>query len=224
MKRDIDLARQLLLDIENESHDCAITRLRKGSLPEAITTESSQRVRYHLRLLIDAGFVKEVDRTADGVPCVRLTNSGHELIELARSDIRWRDAKQYTRETTGGLSLTVIRALLTKWAVEGVAGRRYQAPRRFYASSYPGPYGYRVEPRRHYYSYRDQVDRDATIDAEELQLVRTRPDYRERSDWRERCDVWEEGSSEPLSVTPRYEHACEPAAGEVGVSLPIYLV
>ncbi|MEM6331054.1 MAG: DUF2513 domain-containing protein, partial [Planctomycetota bacterium] len=86
MKRDIDLARSLLLDIESEGQDCAINRLRNGVVPEGVAAESSDRVRYHLRLLIDAGLVKEVDRASDGVPCVRLTYAGHEMIELARSD------------------------------------------------------------------------------------------------------------------------------------------
>ncbi len=213
MKRDIDLARQLLFDIENEAEDCAISRLRNAVVPESVAAESSDRVRYHLRLLIDGGLVKEVDRTSAGVPCVRLTNAGHELLELARSDARWRDAKQYTKESTGGLSLTVIRAVLTKWAVEGVSGRRYRAPRRVYR-----PYYHRVEPPRRTYDYREPVYRDPLFDDDDLQLVRTRPDYRER------FDIGETYEREPVIPADRYDYSRETIENEVGVSLPIYLV
>lgn len=112
MKRDIDLARQLLLDIEARGVDCSVSVLRTAAHHEA-----EERVRCHLRLLIDAGYLKEIDRTANGVPCLRLTDSGHELIELTRSETRWRHAKRACHERTGGISLTVIRGLLVKWSL-----------------------------------------------------------------------------------------------------------
>lgn len=125
MKRDVDLARQLLLDIENRGADCSVSVLRPGPNHEA-----EERVRYHLRLLIDAGLLKEIDRTAGGVPCVRLTDAGHEMIELTRSEACWRDAKWACHERTGGLSLLVIRSVLLRWAVD--ASRL--PPRRRYTS------------------------------------------------------------------------------------------
>ena len=112
MKRDLDLARQLLLDIENRGTDCSVSVLRSGS-----NHQSEEQVRYHLRLLIDAGLLKEIDRTSAGIPCVRLTHEGHELLELARSEPRWREAKYACQERLGGLSLTVIRGILLRWAV-----------------------------------------------------------------------------------------------------------
>ncbi len=112
MKRDLDLARQLLLEIENRGTDCSVSVLRSGS-----SHQSEEQVRYHLRLLIDAGLLKEIDRTSAGIPCVRLTHEGHELLELARSEPRWREAKYACQERLGGLSLTVIRGILLRWAV-----------------------------------------------------------------------------------------------------------
>ena len=276
MKRDLDFSRQLLFDIEATGHDCSLTQLRTNSVPGIAAPEASERVRYHLRLLIDAGLVKEVDRTNAGVPCVRLTNAGHELVELARSDSRWDEAKRYTLNATGGLSLTVVRAVLTKWAVEGaaVAVRRYSdlpysdspytehAPySRRYAATYSTPrrgyrpYYHRVEPRRRYGDYRieyrepvvryatyqDSVVRDAalresvnrdlqaeaTSRQEELRLVRTRPDYRERYD--SLCGH-DRDYARPLNDRYDYPYSTDEVyasdAGEtgLGVSLPIYLV
>jgi len=125
MKRDIDLARQLLLDIEARGADCSVSVLRT-----AADHQSEDRVRYHLRLLIDAGYLKEIDRTTNGVPCLRLTDAGHELIELTRSESRWRHAKRACHEHTGGVSLTVIRGLLVKWALapQPRRWRRFRRP------------------------------------------------------------------------------------------------
>lgn len=127
MKRDLDLVRQLLLDIENRGADCSVSVLR--SEPEPNTEE---RVRYHLRLLIDAELLKEVDRTSSGIPCVRLTNEGHELLELARNESRWREAKWTCQDRTGGLSISVIRGILLRWALGST--QRSPRPRRVVSS------------------------------------------------------------------------------------------
>ena len=123
MKRDLDLARQLLLDIEARDADCSVSVLRPVSPREntngaaAHSFDIDERIRYHLRLLIDGGYLREVDRTSGGVPCVRLTHDGHELIELSRSESLWREAQLLCQERTGGLSLTVIRKFLVRLAM-----------------------------------------------------------------------------------------------------------
>lgn len=167
MKRDIDLARELLLDIENRGIDCSMTVLRTGP-----NQENEERIRYHLRLLIDAGLLKEVDRTSTGIPCLRLTHDGHELLELARHEGRWRQAKAICQQRIGGLSLSVIRQLLIRLAlhpryldpqyVGPTNGRRYR-PYRYAPTSYyrRGP-AYRAEP------YRFEEDFLGAVDAEEV--------------------------------------------------------
>lgn len=136
MQRDVDLARQLLLDLERRGADCPVAALRSNLGPDA-----DERVRHHLRLLIDAGWVKEVDRDAGsaplgqtaaaaGTPCVRLTDAGHEFIELARSDARWREAKTIVTERTGGPSLALVREVLARWAWQAVLrGARHRRRR-----------------------------------------------------------------------------------------------
>ncbi len=197
MKRDIDFCRQLLFDLEAHGPECTINVLRSG-----LANEADERLRFHLRLLTDAGFVKEVDRTTNGATCVRLTNSGIELLELCRSDARWSDAKAIVLERTGGLSLTVLRTVLTKWAVEAVSQGYVRRYRR----------GYRPYYRRDELRYdRDLVDFD-----DDLRLVRTAPDYRERLEWRDRdADV---------DYYNGYRAEADSAAPNVGVQLPIYLV
>ncbi len=174
MKRDIDLCRQLLLDIESRGADCSLSVVRT-----ATEHDPEPRVKHHLRLLVDAGYLKEVERTPEGVPCLRLTDAGHELIELVRSEPRWHEAKRVCRELTGGASLTVVREILLQWALAPV---RYRGRRPYYAATEPlsrheyRPHtGYRFEP-----PYRDEA---WDYGPEEVRYVRLRPE--QRNGWRE---------------------------------------
>jgi hypothetical protein len=209
MKRDVDLMRQLLLDMERHGPDCSIDALRNGSPQEA-----DERTRFHVRLLVDAGLVKETDRPSAGLPCVRLTNAGYEFVELCRSSARWREAKWVVEEHTGGVSLSVLRAVLTKWAMEGIArSERHRRWRRTYRRHfYSGEPLYRVD------SYRYQ--REPLLEDEAIDFVRPRPEYRERptgfhADW---CpppaERWEE--------TIPYEG--DLAEGSFGVTLPVSMI
>jgi len=145
MKRDLDLSRHLLLDIENRGTDCSVSVLRASS-----NHQNEEQIRYHLRLLIDADLLKEIDRTSAGVPCVRLTHEGHELLELARSETRWREAKYACQERIGGLSLSVIQGILLRWAVAAPARspryRRAPQTHRLHSELAREQVAYRVEP------------------------------------------------------------------------------
>ena len=181
MKRDLDLARQLLLDIENRGTDCSVSVLRSDA-----NYQSEELVRYHLRLLIDADLLKEIDRTSGGIPCVRLTHEGHELLELARNEPRWREAKYACQQRIGGLSLSVIRETLLRWGVVATTRlpRYHRAPlarRVRYEADLPRERtAYRVEPYR---TSERLLDRELLED-EPVRYVNVRPEldaYRERS-------------------------------------------
>lgn len=211
MKRDVDLIRQILFDLERHGAECTLDVLRNGS-----THEIDERTRYHLRLCIDAGLAKEIDRTATGSPCVRLTNAGHEFLDICRGDDRWQAAKWVVHQQTGGLSLAVLRAVLTKWAVQGIT--RTERQRRWRRSYHPyyvdefvpgevastnGLPPYRINSHRY---------RDAYYGEEPVHLVRPRREYRE--------DV---GPIEPWEHERR---ATEEALIDepLGVSLPINII
>jgi hypothetical protein len=201
MKRDVDLARQLLFDLEAQGAECSLSALRTG-----LAHDAEERVRYHVRLLIDAGLVKEIDRTAAATPCVRLTNAGHEFLELARGEGRWRKAVWVVQQQTGGTSLTVLRALLTKWAVQSVSTARGYRPRR-------RPSRYRVNyyrrPSRTIIDDRYAFEPYGEYDPRRL---RERPDYREPFEWPERYEQ---------EYMRENSEASEPS---VGLSLPIQMV
>ncbi len=199
MKRDLDLARQLLLEIENRGADCSVSVLRTGPNHEA-----EERVRYHLRLLIDAGLLKEVDRTAGGVPCLRLTDAGHETIELTRSESRWREAKFACQERTGGLSLGVMRSLLTHWAFSTPRVR----PRHRYTMEAPALVEGRYRGRRSPYRFEPFLENEVdAIADDDVRYVRVRPT---------RLDGWRYDGLDTEAVRPA-DFALEP-------TLPEYLL
>ncbi len=200
MKRDVDLIRQLLFDIERQGAECPLDSLRNGAAPE-----TDERLRYHVRLLVDAGLAQQAEHGPAGQMCVRLTNAGHELLDLCRSEPRWREAKWIVQEQTGGLSLSVLRAVLTKWAVEGISRSERRRRRRAYR-----PYYYRDEPVYRVESYR--YEREPEFDDEPVRLVRPRRDYRESADAVDRWDHARTGLDDALADEP------------LGVSLPVHMI
>jgi hypothetical protein len=194
MKRDLDICRQLLLEIERQGTESALHTLRTTSV------EGGERVRFHLNLLIDAGLVKEVDRTAGGIPCVRLTHAAYELLDLARREATWNEAKAWVEERTGGQSLEVLRDVLARWARDAAATATYQTP----------TVAYQRRPRSSYlyerYRYAGQA---APAPQQERSTFFVRPEFRDRLDWGR-------VAGEPCDYEAR-----EPVRG---ASLPIYLV
>jgi uncharacterized protein DUF2513 len=202
MKRDVDFIRQLLFDIERHGAECSLDVLRNGS-----TSDADHRTQYHVRLLVDAGLAKETERTSAGVPCVRLTNAGHEFAELCRSDLRWREAKWFVQEQTGGLSIAVLRAVLTKWAVDAITrSERIRRLRRTYR-----PHYYRSEPGYRVDAYR--YEREPLLDEELVRLARARATYRDRID---PGDDWAFGPEGPIEDTISED--------SLGVSLPVNMI
>jgi hypothetical protein len=170
MKRDLDLARQLLLDIEGRGPDCSVSALRSpigrnsanGHVPanhDSNSFDIDERIRYHLRLLIDGGFLKEVDRTTAGVPCVRLTYDGCELLELCRTESLWREAKWLCQERTGGESLTVIRTFLIRLATRPRAYAPQERRPRYVTTTEERPVSNRVRYVRVRPTAEDVVER-----------------------------------------------------------------
>ena len=175
MQRDIDLLRQLLLDVERRGATCPIDTLCSDA-----RQDGDERVRYHLRLLTDAGLLKEAGQTSAGSPCVRLTHDGQEFIELARNDARWREAKATVLAASGGVSLAVLQSLLTKWAWRSVARierrRMIRSRRRVHRRVHR--YVEHVEPEVWLDAY--ATDPDALWDDDQARIVRERAADRQR--------------------------------------------
>lgn len=112
MKRDLDLCRTLLLELEE---DPAVTGMKNLEV-DGVTEE---QVSYHVKLLHEAGLIEAHDASALNsfrwYP-IRLTWQGHEFLDAARDEARWDKAKAFAREKTGSLAFEFVKVALFKVA------------------------------------------------------------------------------------------------------------
>ena len=122
MKRDLDLIRRILLDIETPdagaSHHAGFGHLTQDGLdPEAI--------QYHVQLMHDAGLIVADEMVPGQWWPERITWAGHEFLDLARDDTRWERAKHDVDREVGSAPFLVVRDLLARRA-----GEQLELPRR----------------------------------------------------------------------------------------------
>ena len=101
MTRDMDLIREILFAVEKRNPSDSWAEVR-------IEGHSQQEISYHLLLLKDAGLLEAAvlqSQTELHVQPTRLTWSGHEFIDSARSSKVWEGAKTFALKTTGTLTL-----------------------------------------------------------------------------------------------------------------------
>lgn len=106
MKRDMDLIRQLL--IEMESRSC-------GRQSVALEGRTEEEVSYHVKLLAEAGLIEAANASTraglNWIP-VSLTWDGHEFLDAARDDTRWNSAKATVKEKAGAVTFEVLKQVL----------------------------------------------------------------------------------------------------------------
>jgi len=112
MKRDMDLIRTLLLQVEeNPAHLSREAPHADGYSPEVIAE--------HAKLLIQAGLVDGTDASTRAGPMFllhSLTWQGHEFLEVARNETIWKKGVAVVQEKGLGMGFDVLKAVLTKLA------------------------------------------------------------------------------------------------------------
>ena len=116
MKRDMELIRNILLLLENET---------SGWAPDSIEIDgyTNEQIGYHTVLLIEAGLVvgeesEEMGSEPSGF-IQRLTWAGHEFLDSAKDSGRWKEAKDII-EKVGGASLKVWSSVLTQLTLKSL--------------------------------------------------------------------------------------------------------
>ena len=112
MKRDMDLIRNILLEVEARP---TVTGIDLVEIPG----HEQDEISYHVKLLSDAGFLEAHDlRTMapDGFRYAptALTNAGHDFLDAARNKIVWTKTMDKISEVSNSAPLDVTRAVLTQ--------------------------------------------------------------------------------------------------------------
>ena len=123
MKRDMDLARAILLKIEDTLPERKSYDAENFEVPDY----DHDQVHYHIALLDEAGLIRALNVTGgnSAVPVMipmSLTWEGHEFIEAARDESIWNKAKGNIVSTGVGLPFDVLKQLLLKLIKEAIGG------------------------------------------------------------------------------------------------------
>jgi hypothetical protein len=110
MKRDMDLVRKILIELEKEPHGFAPRDLR-------LDAYKREEVGFHVYLMGQAGLLRVADVSAlrSGSPMALPINiewEGYEFLEAARPDSMWEKAKERIVAAGGGLTIELLKEVL----------------------------------------------------------------------------------------------------------------
>lgn len=110
MKRDLDLVRQILFAMEDKKDIHRPVNAKTLNIPGWSVAE----VNYHLMIMIEAGYLEGTIRQFESdtnVFVLRLTWHGHEFLDAARDEDRWKEAKAVVK-SVGSFTLEILKAIL----------------------------------------------------------------------------------------------------------------
>ena len=99
MKRDNELLRSILFEVEEHPHDYV-------AITSDLSDLEARRKRYHAELLCDAGLMFEVGREV-----FRLTNAGHDFLEAARDEGIWQKTKDTVATAGGNATMDILKQI-----------------------------------------------------------------------------------------------------------------
>lgn len=118
MKRDMDLLRQILFEVEKLPFTGGFDTI-------VIPNRSMQEIAYHIYLAHNAGLLDALDASSHDGPnwyAKHLTYEGHEFLEAARDDTRWNKAKETVMKNVGSLTLDALKTALSLAIQKAVIG------------------------------------------------------------------------------------------------------
>lgn len=113
MKRDMDLIRKILLEVEKYEGDDPLTELE-------ISEYRREDITYNVFLLQEAGFIHvylswiNSNTNPREFKIYRLTWLGHEFLDACRDESRWNKAKQMAARLGSGVTFDVMKTLLVQ--------------------------------------------------------------------------------------------------------------
>jgi hypothetical protein len=115
MKRDMDLVRAILLEVEKSPSLDGVRIEMPGP--------SREEVYYNAHLAQEAGLIdaKFLPNSTE-FHVLRLTYAGHEFLDAARSDSVWSEAKRLLLKVTGTVTLEGLKAVMPEVIKKLLAG------------------------------------------------------------------------------------------------------
>lgn len=114
MKRDLDLVRELLLEVEKAEKPLTLDDLET---PARLAIHSQQKIRYHIWLLHSAGLVDASIFYADNevytATIKGLTWDGQDFLDVMREPNVFKQAKQAINEAVGSTTFEVVKQTCT---------------------------------------------------------------------------------------------------------------
>lgn len=113
MHRDMDLVRSILLELEGHSHVSTWMDL-------TIEGYSQDEISYHVKILSQAGLIEATPMANPPLDPIwipiSLTWEGHEFLDAAKDDTRWKRAISIVKEKGAGMALDVLKSVLIELA------------------------------------------------------------------------------------------------------------
>ncbi len=116
MKRDMELVRKILIQVEDASFN-------QGWVDLKLPDYADELISYHVMLLHQAGLLEGLDlSTMDGREWKPkwLTWEGQEFLEASRNEGRWKKTISLVKDKGGGMVFEVIKTLLIDAAKRAV--------------------------------------------------------------------------------------------------------
>ncbi len=116
MKRDMDLVRSILLQVELADEPLSLGMFERGN-------HSESELVYHIELMRQRGLVDaDIQRAwgGDVVSCSvsALTWDGQDFLDAVRSERVWAKSRDLIKKTVGSTTFDVIKAVCCKVAVD----------------------------------------------------------------------------------------------------------
>ena len=123
MKRDIDLIRKILEEVEIFPHyGREISISSDNSVPLNIEGYDHEIIDYHVKLLCEARLLERFPGNYYPYSIMGLTWEGHEFLDLMKQDSVWNRAKSAMKET-GGMAFEVLLKVLVETATKTALGQ-----------------------------------------------------------------------------------------------------
>lgn len=110
MKRDMDLARAILFQVEKSDDPMNWAKF-------AVDEYSEEQISYHIKLLYQANLIEANDCSSnDGLSwkATSLTWHGHEFLDAARNETFWNKAKNHLKGKGVEITIDTIKTALMK--------------------------------------------------------------------------------------------------------------